>query len=131
MRVFEYGVEVAGIRNRYFHAKRFVRRSKRKIYLQPEPGNRQNSTAIRVIGKSRGWFFEVNNCIGYVPADIARKLVVTGIQDKVEARLQMIYLEDRDSSYIRFDILGSKDDYDAYSSRNSSRTPVRKPAGID
>jgi len=125
MRVYEYGVEVAGVRKRYFQAKRFVRRSNRKIYLQRESGSRKNSIAIRVIGKSRGWFFEAKKCIGYVPADVASKLVVTGIEGKVQARLQMIYIEDRNSSYIRFDILGPKDDYENYASRKNARDPAR------
>jgi hypothetical protein len=131
MRVYEYGVEVAGVRNRYYAAKRFVRRSNRKLYLQREPGSRKNPAAIRVIGKSQGWLFEARRCIGYVPADIARKLVVTGIEGKVQARLQMIYIEDRNSSYIRFDILGPKDNYAHYASRKNFRGPARNPAACD
>jgi len=93
-----------------------MRRSKRRIYLQRESDNKRGSDSIRVMGKSKGWFFEVKKCLGYVPADIARKLVITGAEDRVKVRLQSIYIAGKDSSYIRFDLMGPMDVYKDYCS---------------
>jgi hypothetical protein len=114
MQVFEYGVEVAGVRKRLHAARSFAKRSRRRIYLERVPTKAHEPGAIRVIGKSKGWFFERNKCIGYVPADIAKKLVLNEMEDKVTTRLQFVSINDKDSLEIRFDILGSKDYYEKY-----------------
>lgn len=121
MKIFEHGVEVVMARQRFSYANKFVRRSKRRLYLQREPANKHDSHAIKVIGKSKGLFFEANKCIGYVPADIARKLVLTGLEDKVKARLQLIYREGKGPLNIRFDLLGPLDDYQKYCSWKHTR----------
>ena len=69
----------------------------RKIHLQALPGNKPDSNTMKVMGKSKGWFVVVEKCIGYVPADIAMKLVASGMENKVIARLQLICIEDKDS----------------------------------
>ena len=116
MQVYEYGVEVAGVCRRFNAARKFVKRSKRRLYLECVADSGQESRAIRVIGRSRGWLFERNKCIGYVPGDIANKLMHSGMEDKVTTRLQFISIDDKKSLEIRFDILGSKDDYRKYAS---------------
>jgi hypothetical protein len=117
MKIYAHGVDVVVPNQRQRIARKFARRRKRRIYLRREPGDRNGSNAIRVIGKSRGWFLNSKQCIGYVPEDIARKLVTTGIEDKVIARLQLIDIEDRNSINIRFDLLGPLNEYHEYHSR--------------
>lgn len=117
MRIFEYGVELDGVGKRSSHAKKFVKRSLRRIYLQRDPDNKPDATAVRVMGKSKGWFFTAEKCIGFVPPGIARKLVNAGLADKVTVRLQLISTEDRNSVHIRFDMLGRMSDYENYSTR--------------
>ena len=116
MKIFAHGVEVAEDNHCHRYARKFVKRSKRRIYLKREPENKPDFSAIRVMGESTGWFFGARKCIGYVPADLARKLVISGIDAKVEAQLQMILVDGKDSVKIRFDLLGSSDDYEKYSS---------------
>ena len=116
MRIYEYGVEVAGVSKRLYGAKIFAKRSKRRIYLERVLGNKHEPGAIRVIGKYKGWFLDRRKCIGYVPEDIAKKLVLSEMEDKVTTRLQFISSDDEDTIEIRFDILGSKDDYEKYCS---------------
>jgi hypothetical protein len=114
MRIFEHGVVVEGADKRFHNARSFVKRTKRRIYLQRVPDNKRKPDAIRVIGKSKGWFFEKNKCIGYVPADIARKLVLAKMENKVKARLQLVSIGQRKSIEIRFDIFGPADDFEKY-----------------
>ncbi|TNF92709.1 MAG: hypothetical protein EP297_13075 [Gammaproteobacteria bacterium] len=116
MRIYTHGVEVIVPTNRYRIAKKFANRRNRRIYLQRESDNKNDSGAIKVMAKSKGWFLEARKCIGYVPADIVNTLVTTGMEDKVKARLQLIAIEDRDTINIRFDLLGPMDDYEEYSS---------------
>ena len=114
MRIYEHGIDMLGVNHRSSYARYFVKRSMRKIHLQALPGNKRDSNTMKVMGKSKGWFFEVERCIGFVPADIARKLVVSGMENSVKVRLQMICIEDNDSINIRFDILGPTDDFERY-----------------
>ena len=115
MQVFEHGIEVAA--NKHVHAARnFAKRHKRRIYLHCVTNHMQDSGAIRIIGKSKGWLLDKKQCIGYVPADIAEKLVRADLEDKVEVRLQRISFNRNRSIAIRFDILGLKDDYEKYQS---------------
>jgi hypothetical protein len=119
MRVFEHGVEVAV--NKHLHsASHFVKRHKRRIYLDRITDRTDDRNVIRVIGKSNGWFHGISKCIGYVPTDIADKLVRANMEDKVKVRLQMISIDGKQSINIRFDILGPKDDYVKYSSMRSN-----------
>lgn len=118
MQIYEQGVEVALVYKRLHEARKFANRSKRRIYLENASDHKHDPNAIRVIGKSKGWFFEIRKCIGYVPADIAKKLMLTEMEDKVLARLRLISLDDKHSIEIRFNILGPEDDYDKYRSHH-------------
>lgn len=116
MRIFEQGIDVAELNERHHAARKFVKRHRRRIYLDRIRDKKDGTSAIRVIGKSKGWFLESSQCIGYLPADIAEKLVRANLENKVKARLQMISIDDKHTLAIRFDIFGPKDDYERYRS---------------
>ena len=115
MRVFEHSVDVA-VNKRVHAARNFAKRHKRRIYLSRVPGHTVDKREIRIIGKSKGWFFEKSKCIGYVPSDIADKLLHANLDDKVKLRLHMISINGKHSINVRFDIFGPKDDYEKYTS---------------
>jgi hypothetical protein len=110
MRIYAHGVEVFVPNKCRRIAKKFAKRRKRRIYLQRVSDQKIDPNVIRVIGKSKGWLFESQKCIGYVPENIANKLVITEMEDNVTARLQLIAIEDKDSIHIRFDLLVPMDD---------------------
>ena len=116
MRAFEQGVDVVEVNDRCHAVRQFAKRSKRRIYLERTSEYADDPRAIRVIGKSKGWLFEISKCIGFVPAEIAKKLMAAEMEDKVMARLQLISIHDKHSIGIRFDILGAEGDFDRYSS---------------
>jgi hypothetical protein len=116
MQTFEEGIEVWGVEHRFNTAKNFAQRSKRKLYLERDTRNKHDPNAIRVMGKYSHWLFRRKKCIGYVPTDVAKQLVKTELVDKVEARLSMIWLENRSYIGIRFDIVGPENDYKKYCS---------------
>ena len=113
MPVFEHGVEVL-VDKHARAARSFANRHKRRLYLERITDHSDHQSAIRVIGKSKGWFFEKSKCIGYVQANIAEKLISATIEDKVKVRLHMISTDEMRSIEIRFDIFGSKNDYEKY-----------------
>jgi hypothetical protein len=115
MRVFEHDI-VAEVNERHYAAIKFVNRHKRRIYLEGITDDKGKPKAIRLIGKSKGWFFERSKCIGYLPANIATKLIRANVQTKVIAQLQMIVVYDKHTLNIRFDILGPTDNFETYSS---------------
>ena len=114
MRIFEHSVDVA-VNNRIRAARNFAKRRKRRIYLSRVTDYTADTRAIRIIGKSKGWFLDKSACIGYVPPDIAEKLLRTNMDDKVKVRLHMISIDKRHSVTIRFDMFGPKDDFEKYS----------------
>ena len=114
MRTFEEGVEVSGVERRYNSARRFAQQSKRKLYLEREKRNKKDPHAIKVMGKYSHWLFKRKKCIGYVPSDVARQLVEAELVDRVEARLSMIWIQDKHYLGIRFDIVGPKNDFEKY-----------------
>jgi hypothetical protein len=120
MRIFENGVDVAELNKHGHAARKFAKRCKRKICLECISDQKDDPKAIRVIGKSKGWFFESSKYIGYVPANIAKKLMLAELADKVKARLQSISIDNKHSIEIRFDIFGPKNDYKKYRSKHQS-----------
>ena len=123
MTVYEDDVEVVGVGNPCRHARKFLKRSKRRIYLQREPGNTHEADAIKVMGRSKGWFREVRKCIGYVPSDIARRLVASGVDSRVMAKLHLVSIRDRDSIQIRINLLGPLSDYEKYAVKRDWQAP--------
>ena len=115
MRVFENGIDVA-VDKRVRAARNFAKRHKKRIYLSRVTSHTVDMREIRVIGKSKGWFFEKSECIGCVPADIADKLLHTKMDDKVKVRLDMISIDDKNSITVRLYLFGPKEDFEKYSS---------------
>ena len=115
MRVFEHGIDVA-VNKHVRAARNFAKRHKRRIYLSRVTSDTGDMHEIRVIGKSKGRFFEKSECIGCVPPDIADKLLRTKMDDKMKVLLDMISIDDKHSITIRFDMFGPKDDLEKYSS---------------
>lgn len=116
MQVIEHGIEVSGVNYRFNTVKKFAKRRKKRIYLKREPGNKNPPNKIKVIAKSKGWFFETKKCIGYVPTDIANQLIDTGLEERVKVRLRLIWIEDKNYMGVRFDLVGRNDAYEKYHS---------------
>lgn len=116
MKVHVHGMTVLVPRNRRRLARKFVRGRRRRIYLQYERDDRQHSSVIRVIGKSKGWFFEKEKCIGFVPDNITSMLENEGLVRKVKPRLQLIAIGNDTSIDIRVDLLGPMDECERFPS---------------
>lgn len=98
----------------YRSAWKFVKSKGRRIYLKCEEDNRDGSAVIKVIARTQGWLFERQKCIGYIPDDVANKLVSSGTENKVKARLQLIDMENGEAIDIRINLLGPMNTYEQF-----------------
>lgn len=74
------------------------------LELEREPRNQHDPNAIKIIGVVQGWFFKRRYHIGYVPADMSRKLVLGKFWPNVAANLRLV--EAREYINVKFDLLG-------------------------
>ena len=120
MRIFEHDVELECIALHTHQAKRFVAQGRQSIHFECEHHDKSKASLIRVIGTSKRRFLATNECIGYVPADIVRRILDAGLEHKVHAQLRKIYTGDRDHIRITFDLFGPLESYPRYCSADQS-----------
>ncbi len=106
--IYEERLEVAGLAYRKRHALRFVRGREHRLEFEPEPSNRFDPNAIRVIGLWRGWFRARRALIGYVPKDVAAAIQETGFVDAVVPRLLKTFEGSSGFVEVQFQVLGPK-----------------------
>ncbi len=92
LQIYESYIEPAGAYwENYPDVFKFIGGGKNlSLELQREPKNRHDPNAIRIIGVVRGWAFDSRYHIGYVPGDMARKLVLGNFWPNVAANLRMV-----------------------------------------
>jgi len=104
---------VAGISYRKEDASLFIRDSRQTLEFERELNNPKDKNAIKLIGVTpTSRYF-----VGYVPKEISKLLVKTGLLDKVEPRLDRTYHGIKDYVEIRFQIIGLKENkkqFDAF-----------------
>ena len=112
MKIYESNIEVAGIHHRLDHALSFACGRNHRLGLRREPGNKHDPNAIMVFGICEGflfWFITRRYHIGYVPRDIAAKIVRGELFNSITPRLRHIYVAKKNAYItVRLDILGLK-----------------------
>lgn len=88
----------------YPDARKFVRGRRLALELKRDPGNPHDSNAIKIIGVVRGLIFKRRYHIGYLPADIARKIVQGGFWPNVGADLRTVQWGEYTT--VEFDLYG-------------------------
>lgn len=126
-RIYFDSVPVMGVTMRKVEATTFCKAQGRQLVLEREPDNRHDPNAIKVIGSWKGWFRRKSRLLGYVPAEMAAKLVETGVAPKVLPRLKKTYLGDDGFVEIEFQIIGPKQEYERLRSREPSPSQLRTP----
>lgn len=122
MQIYDGG-EVSGIHYHKAAAARFIRGKEHQLELVREPTNRHDPNAIRIIGSVKGLFGRKRLFIGYVPAEIAKRMVHTGVMGSVIPRLRYLRL-DGEYVTVSFEILGPKSTIEKYSPKSKKK---RKP----
>ena len=119
--IYKRMLYVAGITHRKEDASLFIRGSRQSLEFELEPNNPKDKNAIKLIGVTP----TARYFVGYVPKEISKALIKTGLLDKVEPRLDRTYHGIKDYVEIRFQIIGlkkNKKQFDAF------LNPPNKPA---
>lgn len=106
--IFEDRLEVAGVSFRKSDAASFATSKNGWLELEREHGNKHDKNALKVIGCSKGFFGTKRRFIGYVPKDVAKKIVEGGFWGRIRLRLLKTYVSDGGFIEILFQILGPK-----------------------
>lgn len=105
--------EVAGIKHRKADVLEFCAASSKDVILEPEPDNAYDKNAIKVIGSWKSFFIRKKKLIGYVPANIAARLMESGVIRSVVPELLQAHIED-DRIRIKIRLIGPQDRYGNY-----------------
>lgn len=111
--IYKRMLYVAGITYRKEDASLFIRGSRQALEFELEPNNPKDKNAIKLIGVTP----TARYFVGYVPKEISKALIKTGLLDKVEPRLDRTYHGIKDYVEIRFQIIGLKENkkqFDAF-----------------
>jgi hypothetical protein len=104
---------VAGITFRKEDAAPFIRSGSGTLEFEREPNNPKDKNAIKVIGVTT----TTKYFVGYVPKEISKRIIKTGLFDKVKPRLDRTYHGAGGFLEIRFQIIGLRENkykYDSY-----------------
>ena len=103
LQIYESYIEVAGAHQRRADVIDFMKGKTLTLELEREPRNQYDKNAIKVIGVAKGLFLSKRYHLGYVPADMARRLVV-GRFLPIGGTLRMIQVGEYVN--LKFDLLG-------------------------
>lgn len=104
--IYEARIPVAGLMHQKENAIRFVRNpAEHTLVFENDPANSYDRNAIKIIGVAGSSRYHV----GFVPADIAKRLANTSLANVVQARLERAYVGHNDYVDIVFQIVGPKD----------------------
>jgi hypothetical protein len=110
--IFFQNMSVVGINFHIDTASKFVEDSNLTIKLEVEPNNVADKNAIKVIGEgTKGDYF-----LGYVPKEVALKIVNTNCLPYIYARLIKVYRSERNYVDITFQIIGLKEKKEQFDS---------------
>jgi hypothetical protein len=105
LQIYESYIEPAGAYWKNPSVLKFIAGgTKLSLELEREPKNQYDSNAIKVIGVVHGYIFTKKYHIGYLPAPIAKKIVLGQFWPNVQAHLRMV--ESREYTHVKFDLLG-------------------------
>ncbi len=106
MQIFESDVSPAGAFFKNPDVAKFTRAKNPFLGLERDVRNKYDANAIRIIGYAKGLFGLRRYEIGFLPKEIARRIVQGGFWGQVQARLRALrYGEYKE---VRFEILGPK-----------------------
>jgi hypothetical protein len=99
-------LEIEGIQDRQDAVWQFIQGSKQLLDWAQEPSNPQNPHAIKIFGVSEQVFSTKHDMLGYVPGDVAKEIVTSGLWPFLQLRLDCVYVAPQGFIAIRFQILG-------------------------
>lgn len=114
MQIYQDWIEVAGVPHHRDAALRFVRGKQLSLAFRPEPTNPHDASAIQIIGIVHHGNRAEQLHLGYLPAEIAAKVAVSGLAGQVAPRLKYTGLKDSGYIVIELQLLGPSGQKQAY-----------------
>lgn len=104
--IYYENLEIQEIEDRQTTVWQFIQGSNQSLDWEQEPSNPHNPHAIKLLGISEQMFTTKREMLGYVPADVAKEIINSGLWPFMQLRLDCIYAAGQGSVAIRFQILG-------------------------
>lgn len=104
--IYYENLEIEGLQDRQTAVWQFIQGSNQLLDWAQEPSNPQDPHAIKIIGISEQIFSTKHEMLGYVPGNVAREIVSSGLWPFLQLRLDCIYVANQGAIAIRFQILG-------------------------
>ena len=115
-KIYEPDFEIAGAHHYTSDIASVMSKQGTSFYLKPEPQNKFDSNAIAVVGQTKNWLGTKIRKVGYLPSEIAKRVVETKMFEHVMLRPKSLYISD--DGYVEFiaDLLGPKPLWSQYNS---------------
>jgi len=104
--IYYENLEIERIQDRQAAVWQFIQGSNQLLDWEQEPSNPQDPHAIKIFGVSEQMFSAKHEMLGYVPGDVAKQIVSSGLWPFLQLRLDCIYVANQGFVAIRFQILG-------------------------
>ncbi len=104
--IYYENLEIQGIQDRQTIVWQFIQGSNHLLDWEQEPSNPQDPHAIKIFGVSEQIFSTKRDMLGYVPGDVAKQIVTSGLWPFLQLRLDYISVANQGFIAIRFQILG-------------------------
>ncbi|MDR4483027.1 MAG: hypothetical protein R3B95_07315 [Nitrospirales bacterium] len=104
--IYYENLEIQGIQDRQTIVWQFIQGSNHLLDWEQEPSNPQDPHAIKIFGVSEQIFSTKRDMLGYVPCDVAKQIVTSGLWPFLQLRLDYISVANQGFIAIRFQILG-------------------------
>jgi hypothetical protein len=105
--IFEDRLDIAGIQHRKIDAVKFISSKEQWLEFERDEKNKFDLNAIKVKGCTKGLFGTKKRFVGFVPSDVASRIVYFGIEE-CKPRLLKTYLGDSGFVEIKFQVIGPK-----------------------
>jgi hypothetical protein len=106
--IYEERLPIHGITFRKENALSFINSNSNELEFEREPLNEHDANAIKVIGIIKKLFGKKRLHLGYVPRELAEKIVSANFDTLILPRLHKTYVGQDDYVEIDFQILGPK-----------------------
>ncbi len=104
--IYHENLQIEGIQDWQDNVWEFIQGSNQMLEWEQEPSNPQNPFAIKIIGIAEQMFSTKHAMLGYVPGDVAKEVINSGLWPFLQLRLDCIYVASQGHIAIRFQILG-------------------------
>lgn len=114
MRMFERDFSVSGASIRIRALQKAIGLKSCEVAIEPEPRNKYDRNALKIVFVTRGWFLTHRHHVGYIPREIAAQVARSDLLNHVLVRPRTAWIGDSHTFRLYADLIGPKDKYKNY-----------------